>query len=343
MSPYRLPPDHPPVPKPKVGVLLTALGTPDGHDPVSMRRYLKQFLSDRRVIDVNPVLWWVILNGIILNTRPKKSGEAYAKIWNQELNESPLRTITRAQAEGVAERLGDLGEQVLVDWGMRYGNPSIPERLEGLRQAGCTRILLLPLYPQYAAATTATACDEAFRALMEMRWQPAFRTAPPWHDEPAYIEALARSVRQHLAGLDWEPEVLLASFHGVPKRYLDLGDPYHCHCAKTARLLREALGWPEDRFVLSFQSRFGREEWLRPYTDEEFARLGREGVKRLAVITPGFSADCLETLEEIAITGEEQFTAAGGEHFSFVPSLNDAPEHLDLLAALVRRELGGWL
>lgn len=226
---------------------------------------------------------------------------------------------------------------------MRYGNPSLPERLEALRQAGCTRILLLPLYPQYAAATTATACDEAFRALMGMRWQPALRTAPPWHDDPVYIEALATSVRHHLASLDWEPEVLLASFHGVPKRYLDLGDPYHCHCAKTARLLREALGWPEERFVLSFQSRFGREEWLRPYTDEEFARLGREGVKRLAVITPGFSADCLETLEEIAITGKEQFRVAGGQHFTFVPSLNDTPAHLDLLAALVRRELGGWL
>ncbi|MCA8929238.1 MAG: ferrochelatase [Alphaproteobacteria bacterium] len=343
MTAYRLPPDHPPLPQPKVGVLLTALGTPDGHDPASMRRYLKEFLSDRRVIDVNRVLWWAILNGIILNTRPKKSGEAYARIWNEERDESPLRTITRAQAEGVAARLGDLGGRVLVDWGMRYGNPSIASRLEAMQQAGCTRVLLVPLYPQYAAATTATACDAAFAALMRMRWQPAFRTAPPWHDDPAYIAALAGSIRRHLAGLDWEPEVLLASFHGVPKRYLDLGDPYHCHCAKTARLLREALDWPEDRFVLSFQSRFGREEWLQPYTDQEFARLGREGVKRLAVVTPGFSADCLETLEEIAMTGAEQFRAAGGERFTFVPGLNDAPAHLDLLADLVRRELAGWV
>ena len=343
MTPYRLPANHPSVPPRKVGVLLTALGTPDGHDPASMRRYLKQFLSDRRVIDVNPVLWWCILNGIILNTRPKKSGEAYAKIWNQERDESPLRTLTRAQAEGVAAEFADLGDQVVVDWAMRYGNPSIPSRLEALQAAGCDRILIAPLYPQYAAPTTATACDEAFRALMQMRWQPAVRTLPPWHDEPAYIEALAESVRTHLAGLDWEPEMVLASFHGVPKRYLELGDPYHCQCAKTARLLGEALGWPEGRLSLSFQSRFGREEWLRPYTDEEFARLGAKGVKRLAVITPGFTSDCLETLEEIAITGAEQFKAAGGEQFSFIPSLNDQPSHLHLLANLMRRELAGWV
>ena len=310
-------------------MLLTALGTPDGHDSASMRRYLKQFLSDRRVIDVNRVLWWFILNGIVLNTRPKKSGKAFAAIWNSELDESPLRTITRAQAEGV--------------WGMRYGNPAIPSRLEALRQAGCRRVLIAPLYPQYAAPTTASACDEAFRALMAMRWQPAVRTLPPYHDEPAYIRALAESARAHLATLDWEPEVLLASFHGLPKRYLDSGDPYHCQCAKTARLLQEALGWSRERVLLSFQSRFGREEWLRPYTDEEFARLGKEGVKRLAVITPGFAADCLETLEEIAITGCDQFTKAGGEQFAFVPSLNEMPAHLDLLSGLVRRELSGWI
>ena len=343
MPASHLPLNHPPVLPRKVGVLLTALGTPDGHDPASMRRYLKQFLSDRRVIDVNPVLWWCILNGTILNTRPKKSGEAYAKIWNKELDESPLRTITRAQAEGVAAEFADLGDQVVVDWAMRYGNRSIASRMEALQAAGCDRILIAPLYPQYAAPTTATACDEAFRALMQMRWQPAVRTLPPWHDEPAYIEALAESVRTHLAGLDWEPEVVLASFHGVPKRYLELGDPYHCQCAKTARLLEEALGWPEGRLSLCFQSRFGREEWLRPYLDEEFARLGAKGVKRLAVITPGFTTDCLETLEEIAITGAEQFKAAGGEQFTFIPCLNDQPSHLHLLANLMRRGLAGWL
>jgi ferrochelatase len=337
-----LPPNHPPVLPPKVGVLFIALGTPDGHDPQSMRRYLKEFLSDRRVIDVNRVLWWFILNGIILNTRPKKSGEAYAAIWNKELDESPLRTITRAQAVGVAARLADL-PGVVVDWGMRYGNPSIRSRIQALKAQGCQRILFAPLYPQYAAPTTATANDEAFRVLMEERWQPAIRTLPQWHDEPAYIRALADSVRAHLAGLDWEPEVVIASFHGVPKRYLELGDPYHCFCAKTARLLREELGWAEERLRLSFQSRFGREEWLRPYTDEVFAELGQQGVKRIAVITPGFAADCLETLEEIAITGEEQFHAAGGEQFTFVPCLNDSEPHLALLEQLVRRELQGWV
>ncbi len=342
MSPYRLPPGHPPVPPPQIGVLFIALGTPDATDTIAMRRYLKQFLSDRRVIDVNRALWWLILNGIILRTRPKKSGEAYAKIWNKNLNESPLRTITRAQAEGLAERLADLPD-VLVDWGMRYGNPSIPSRVRAMIEQGCHRILLAPLYPQYAAPTTATACDEVFRTLMEERWQPAIRTMPGWHDEPAYIETLADSVHAHLAGLDWEPEVLVASFHGVPKRYLGLGDPYHCFCQKTTRLLREKLGWPEDKVRISFQSRFGREEWLRPYTDELFEELGQQGVKRIAVITPGFSADCLETLEEIAMGGEEQFTEAGGEQFTFIPSLNDSEPHLALLEMLVRRELQGWV
>lgn len=342
MSASPLPPNHPPVLEPKVGVLFIALGTPDATDPASMRRYLKEFLSDRRVIDVNRVLWWLILNGIILNTRPKKSGEAYAKIWNKERNESPLRTITRAQAEGVAARLGDL-PGVVVDWAMRYGNPSIASRIQALKAQGCQRILFAPLYPQYAAPTTATANDEAFRVLMAERWQPAIRTLPQWHDEPAYIAALAGSVRAHLNSLDWEPEVLIASFHGVPKRYLELGDPYHCFCAKTARLLREELGWPQDKLRLSFQSRFGREEWLKPYTDELFADLAKEGVGRIAVITPGFAADCLETLEEIAITGEEQFHAAGGKQFTFIPCLNDSEPHLIMLEQLVRRELGGWL
>lgn len=342
MSTSHLPADHPPVLTPKVGVLIAALGTPDGTDTASMRRYLKEFLSDRRVIDVNRALWWAVLNGIILNTRPKKSGAAYDKIWDRERNESPLRTITRAQAEGVAARLADLPD-VVVDWGMRYGNPSIRSRVRALIEQGCQRILFAPLYPQYAAPTTATACDEFFRALMDERWQPAARVLPQWHDEPEYITALADSVRAHLAGLDWEPEVLVASFHGVPKRYLELGDPYHCFCAKTARLLQEELGWPPERVKLSFQSRFGREEWLKPYTDELFADLGRKGVKRIAVITPGFSADCLETLEEIAMTGEEQFHAAGGEQFTFVPCLNDSGPHLALLEKLVRRELQGWV
>ena len=342
MSDYCLPPNHPPIASPKIGVLLIALGTPDRTDAKSVRRYLKQFLWDPRVIDVNRALWWLILNGIILNLRPRRSGKAYAKVWNKELDESPLRTITRAQAEGVAARLASL-PNVIVDWGMRYGNPSIESRVRALVEAGCDRVLVAPLYPQYAAATTATANDETFRALTKERWQPAVRTLPAWHDEPAYIQALAASVRAHLATLDWEPETLVASFHGLPKRYLDLGDPYHCQCAKTARLLREELGWAEDRFILSFQSRVGREEWLRPYTDEVFAELGQNGPKGIAVITPGFTADCLETLEEIAMTGEEQFHAAGGEQFTFVPCLNDSERHLALLEQLVRRELGGWI
>jgi protoporphyrin/coproporphyrin ferrochelatase len=342
MECFQTPADHPSLPEQKIGVLFAALGTPDATDPKSMRRYLKEFLSDRRVIDVHPMLWWLILNGIILNTRPKKSGRAYDKIWNHDLGEGPLRTITRAQSDGVAARLFDL-PNVTVDWAMRYGNPSIASRIHAMTEAGCNRLLFVPLYPQYAAPTTATACDAAFSALMDQRWQPAIRTMPGWHDEPAYIDALAHSVRKHLSALDWEPEILVASFHGMPQRYLESGDPYHCFCAKTARLLQEALGWPRERVRLSFQSRFGREEWLRPYTDELFSDLGQQGVKRIAVITPGFSADCLETLEEIAITGEEQFHAAGGEQFAYIPCLNDDEPHIALLESLVRRELAGWI
>ena len=342
MQAPNLPANHPPVIDRKIGVLFIALGTPDGTDPKSMRRYLKQFLSDRRVIDVNRVLWWCILNGIILNTRPKKSGEAYATLWNHELDESPLRTITRAQSDAVAARLADK-DGVIVEWAMRYGNPSIPSRVRMLAEQGCDRVLAVPLYPQYAAPTTATACDEVFRVLMTERWQPAVRTMPQWHDEPGYIQALAASVTAHLATLDWQPQVLVTSFHGVPKRYLELGDPYHCFCAKTSRLLREELGWAEGEVKLSFQSRFGREEWVRPYTDEVFGELGKAGIRNIAVVTPGFSADCLETLEEIAITGKEQFEAAGGENFTYIPCLNDSTTHIDLLEQLVRRELQGWI
>ena len=342
MQAPNLPANHPPVIDRKIGVLFIALGTPDGTDPKSMRRYLKQFLSDRRVIDVNRVLWWCILNGIILNTRPKKSGEAYAAIWNHELDESPLRTITRAQSDAVAARLADK-DGVIVEWAMRYGNPSIPSRVRMLAEQGCDRVLAVPLYPQYAAPTTATACDEVFRVLMTERWQPAVRTMPQWHDEPGYIQALAASVTAHLATLDWQPQVLVTSFHGVPKRYLELGDPYHCFCAKTSRLLREELGWAEGEVKLSFQSRFDREEWVRPYTDEVFDELGKAGIRNIAVVTPGFSADCLETLEEIAITGKEQFEAAGGENFTYIPCLNDSTTHIDLLEQLVRRELQGWI
>jgi len=336
-----LPTAHPPVQAERTGVLLLNLGTPDATDYWSMRRYLKEFLSDERVIDVNPLLWKPLLNLVILTTRPSRSGKAYESIWNRDKDESPLRTITRDQSEKLVAALA--GEDLLVDWAMRYGNPSTGEVLERMIAAGCRRILLFALYPQYAAATTATAYDQAFRVLMEQRWQPAIRTAPPYHDHPLYIDALATSIERHLAGLSWQPEVVLASFHGLPERYLRLGDPYHCHCAKTARLLRERLGWSEERLRLTFQSRFGREEWLKPYTDETVLALAQQGVKNLAIVTPGFAADCVETLEEIDIAARESFLEHGGENFTFVPCLNATEEHIRLLADVVRRELAGWI
>lgn len=338
-----LPDGHPEVARGKVGVLLLNLGTPDGTDYWSMRRYLKQFLSDRRVIEVNPILWKFLLNVIILTTRPSKSGEAYAKIWDTETNESPLRKITRAQSDAMADRLTAKDGRLVVDWAMRYGQPSVEDKLLALKEQGCERVLLVALYPQYAAATTATAYDAAFDALKKMRWQPALRTAPPYHDHPAYIDGLAKTLKAHLAGLDWEPEKILCSFHGLPKSYFLAGDPYHCHCAKTTRLLREALGGDE-RLMMTFQSRFGREEWLQPYTDDTIEKLAKEdGVKRMVVLTPGFSADCVETLEEIGIGSREVFEEAGGEKFSVVPCLNDGPESLDLIEQLVANELAGWV
>jgi ferrochelatase len=344
-SPRRLPDDHPPIAPARVGVLLLNLGTPDGTDYWSMRRYLKEFLSDRRVIDVDRLIWWPLLNLVILSRRPQRSGEAYAAIWDRERNESPLRTITRHQAARLAGALAEAlpGRLLMVDWAMRYGNPSTEAVLHRMIAAGCDRIFLFALYPQYAAPTTATAYDEAFRVLMTERWQPAIRTAPPYHDHPAYIDALARSIEGHLAGLDWQPEVVLASFHGLPERYFRLGDPYHCHCAKTTRLLRARLGWDERRLRITFQSRFGREEWLKPYTDRTVEELARGGTKRLAIVTPGFAADCVETLEEIAIGVRESFHQHGGEHFAFIPSLNDTEAHIALLREITLRELQGWV
>lgn len=340
-----LPAGHPRVEAEKIGVLLLNLGTPDATSYWPMRRYLKEFLSDKRVIDVNPLIWKPLLNLVILTSRPFRSGKAYEAIWNQELDESPLRTITRSQSQrlGQALRSTEGGERIMVDWAMRYGNPSTASVIRRMVAAGCTRLLLFALYPQYAAPTTATAYDQAFRALMEERWQPAIRTVGPYHDHPGYVAAIARSIEDGIAALDFEPEVVLASFHGLPKRYLLLGDPYHCHCAKTARLVRERLDWSEERFRLTFQSRFGSEEWLQPYTDETIKELAGRGVKRIAVVTPGFSADCVETLEEIAIGGREAFEEHGGEHFAYIPCLNDDPAHIDLLADIIRRELQGWI
>ena len=337
------PADHPDLPQPKIGVLLMNLGTPDGTDYRSMRRYLSEFLSDRRVVELTPWLWQPILQAVILSSRPRKSGEAYAAIWNRERNESPLRTITRAQSDGLAARFSKIHPQIMVDWGMRYGQPALGDRIEAMAEAGCERILLLPLYPHYSAATTGTACDQAFRRLMTLRWQPSIRVAPAYYDDPGFITALSGSIEESLSALEWEPEVVIASYHGLPKENLEKGDSYHCHCMKTTRLMRERLGWSKDKLITTFQSRFGPKEWLQPYTDVTVKALAAQGVKRLAIISPGFAADCVETLEEINIGVREDFLKGGGESFHYIPCLNDSAAHLDFLTGYVERELGGWL
>jgi ferrochelatase len=339
------PAGHPPAKSGQVGVLLVNLGTPEATDYWSMRRYLKEFLSDRRVIETPRWLWWPILNLVILTRRPGLKGPDYDTIWNKERDESPLMTITRAQSQKLGGRLASATGQrpIVVDWAMRYGKPSIASRLAALQAAGCDRILLVPLYPQYCAATSATVCDKAFDALKAMRWQPTLRVAAPYYDDPAYIDALAASTRASLAKLDFEPEVILASFHGIPQEYFDKGDPYYCHCAKTTRLLRQALGLSPDRLRMTFQSRFGGAQWLKPYTDHTVQALAREGIKRMAVLTPGFAADCLETLEEIGVENAEYFHEAGGERFAALPCLNDTADGMNVLEALARRELAGWV
>ena len=343
MREMKLPAGHVPVKAGKIGVLLMNLGTPDGTDYWSMRRYLKEFLSDRRVIETPRAIWWPILNLIILQTRPQKKGKDYATIWNTEKDESFLKTITRNQAEKLAAHMSSISPDIHVEWAMRYGNPAIKPAVEKLMAEGCDRILAVSLYPQYAAATTATANDHLFRALMEMRWQPTIRIAPPYHDEPAYISALAQSVRNHLATLDFEPEVIVTSFHGMPKSYLLKGDPYHCQCAKTWRLLREELGYSPERMMMSFQSRFGPDEWLKPYTDETVENLAKRGVKKLAIIAPAFSADCLETLEELDGENRHIFEENGGEKFTYIPCLNDSDLGMTVITDIVDRELKGWV
>ena len=337
-QPQTLPPEHPPVKSGKIGVLVVNLGTPDAPDAPSVKRYLKEFLSDKRVVEIPALLWQPILRGIILNTRPKKSAHAYQQVWTE--HGSPLAAITRAQAEGLQARLG---AAVMVRWGMRYGNPAIGDELQALMDAGCDRVLLAPLYPQYSGATTATVVDKAADKLREMRWQTSLRTLPPYHDDPAYISALAQDLGAQLAALDFVPEVLLLSFHGMPQRTLDLGDPYHCHCRKTARLLEAEMNLPGVRFVTTFQSRFGRAKWLEPATDATLAELARSGTRRLAVATPGFSADCLETLEEIALQGRDTFIEAGGERFAALACLNTSAPGMAMLEAIIRRELSGWI
>ena len=335
-----LPPDHPAIPAPRIGVLLANLGTPDAPTTAAVRRYLKEFLSDPRVVEIPKLVWWPILNGIILNTRPSKSAHAYQQVWTP--NGSPLAAITAAQAEALQSRMGDA---VIVSWAMRYGNPSIAAEVERLKAQGCERILFAPLYPQYCAATTATALDALGDALRAMRWQPAIRTLPPYYDDPLHIAALKADLAGQLAALEFEPEVLLLSFHGMPDRTLHLGDPYHCQCRKTARLLAEALAvdYPGLRIEVSFQSRFGRAKWLEPATDAVLSAEAKKGTRRLAIAAPGFSADCLETLEELAIRGSEQFKAAGGEQFAALTCLNADEPGMAMLEALVRRELAGWL
>jgi protoporphyrin/coproporphyrin ferrochelatase len=342
--PAACPVDHPPRYTRKIGVLLMNLGTPEATDYWSMRRYLREFLSDRRVIETTRWLWWPLLNLIILQTRPKRKGRDYDTIWNREREEGPLKTITRAQAEDIAAFAKDRwGDTVLVDWAMRYGKPAIRERLQALTQQGCDRILIVPLYPQYAAATSATACDHTFRALMDMRWQPSLRISPPYYDDPVYIEVLVRSVRAELAKLSFTPEAILVSFHGVPKEYLLKGDPYHCQCVKTWRLLREALGYTPEAMPIGFQSRFGPDEWLKPYTDETVKALAEKGIRKLAILAPGFSADCLETLEELDGENREIFLHHGGEDFAYLPCLNASEDGLRLIRHLVTQELQGWI
>ncbi|MEM7779298.1 MAG: ferrochelatase [Pseudomonadota bacterium] len=337
-----LPNDHPPVSSGTIGVLLINLGTPDAPDPASVKRYLKQFLSDRRVIEIPPIAWQPILRGIILNTRPQKSAEAYSKIWTDR--GSPLADITAAQAEAIADRFG---ERVIVDYAMRYGKPSIEDRLEQLTEKGCDRILIAPMYPQYCAATTATVFDEVARVLKEKRWQPALRFVPPYHDDELYLTALADNLTRQVSALTFKPEVMLLSFHGMPMRTLERGDPYHCHCQKTGRLLREKLGTRPEfegvRFETTFQSRFGPAQWLEPATDDTLIAEGEKGTKKLIVAAPGFAADCVETLEELALEGRDEFLEAGGEEFAVLDCLNTSNEGVAMIEAMIGRELSGWI
>ena len=344
-QPAHAPADHPNVASGKTGVLLANLGTPDHYSYWPMRRYLSEFLSDRRVIDYSPWKWQPLLQLIILSKRPFTSGAAYRSIWNEEKGESPLMTITRAQTEKLGRALHDrYGDQVMVDFCMRYGNPSTRSKVRAMAQAGCRRILFFPLYPHYAGATSATANDQFFRALMQETWQPTARVVDPYFEQPLYIEALAQSVERAYAQAEKRPEILVVSYHGMPKRYLMQGDPYHCQCQKTTRLLRERLGWDETEITTTFQSVFGPEEWLRPYTVQEVARLAREeGRKRIAVIAPAFSADCIETLEEINEEIRESFESAGGEAFIYIPCLNDDDAHIAALTEVVTDNLKGWL
>ena len=325
--------DHPKVEFGKTGVLLINLGTPDSTKWWDIRKYLKEFLSDRRVIEVNPVLWQIILNLFILTIRPSKTAHAYKKIWRHDTNESPLLYFTRNQAQKLKKKIG--GENIIVDFAMRYGNPSINSKLNLLNKSGCENIVILPLYPQYAAATTATVCDEVYRSLMRMRWQPSLQIIPHYESEPLYIDALVKSIKEKIENINWKPDLIISSYHGIPKKYFDKGDPYHCYCQKTTRLMKEKFSLIDIK--TTFQSRFGPQEWLTPYTDKTLENLPREGIKKILVICPGFASDCVETLEEINIQGKESFLSNGGEKFDLIPCLNDNSHHIDLFEKLVEK------
>ncbi len=324
---------HPDIKFGKTGVLLINLGTPDSTSWWDIRKYLKEFLSDRRVIEVNPILWKIILNLFILTFRPSKTAHAYKKIWRRETNESPLLYFTRSQAKKLNNKIGN--DKIIIDFAMRYGNPSIKSKLNFLRKAGCENIIILPLYPQYAAATTATVCDEVYRSLMGMRWQPSLQVIPHYESEPTYIEALTKSLKKKLENINWKPDLIISSYHGIPKKYFDKGDPYHCYCHKTTRLMKEKFNIID--IQLTFQSRFGPQEWLTPYTDKTLENLPKKGIKNLLVMCPGFASDCVETLEEINIQGREIFLNSGGKNFDLIPCLNDSSDHIDLFEKLISK------
>ena len=327
--------EHPKINFGKIGVLLINLGTPDSTNWWDIRKYLKEFLSDKRVIEVNPLLWQIILNLFILTFRPSKTAKAYKEIWMKEVNKSPLRYFTEKQSKKLSDKLKN--KDLIVDFAMRYGNPGIKSKIEKMHKEGCEKLIILPLYPQYASPTTATVCDEVFRTLMKMRWQPAIQIVPHYESEPLYIDAIVKSINKKLNEINWRPDLIVASYHGIPKKYFDKGDPYHCYCQKTSRLISEKF--KEVKIITTFQSRFGPEEWLQPYTDKTLEKLPKEGVKKVLVISPGFASDCVETLEEISIQGKESFEKSGGEKFGFIPCLNDNDDHIKLLEHLVKKYL----
>ncbi len=336
----KLPEEHPKIPKPKIGILLINLGTPDQTDYFSMRKYLDEFLSDKRVIEIPSIIWQPILKLIILTVRPNKSGKLYKKIWNYKNEESPLRTYTREQSNMLAKKFQ---KNVIVEWAMRYGNPSIRKKIKDLLEKGCTKILFFPLYPQYSATTTASVMDKVYEYLKEIRWQPSIRVVPPFYDDKNYIDTIVYSIKNHVKKLKWKPDVLLCSFHGIPKKYFILGDPYHCHCAKTKRLIEEKVKGIIPSVELSFQSRFGPQEWLKPYMNDKFEELIKKKKKKICVIAPGFVADCLETLEEIRMEGKEDFLKLGGTHFSYIPCLNSEQNSTKMFNNLIKKELSGWI